>query len=77
MVKVFLIPSDPRWCVYLDEKNVPTGDVGHICKGFKHTTSVETMFNLGATTVWWKTKCAECEENLPDDMDPTLRFITL
>lgn len=78
MKKVFPIPSNPRWCIYLDEKNKPTGEMGHICEGFKIGYAVVGMFHMeGKKSAWHMEECTHCKEEMPDDTKPTLRFITL
>jgi len=75
--KIFPIPSDIRWCLYLSGK-IPTGEVGHICKGFDTGHAVMSLFTMEDNKPTWVTEhCTHCKEKLPIDIKETLRFITL
>jgi hypothetical protein len=77
-IKVFPIPSDPRWCIYLDQDGKPTGEMGHICKGFKTGWAVMGLFTVrGGKPDWAFNACLHCDDAVPEDTKSTLRFIQL
>ncbi len=77
--KVFPVPSDVHWCIYLDCDNHPTGELGHICKGFKTGHAVMGLFFVGEENRvhWVGTMCTHCHADVPDDVEETIRFVSL
>jgi hypothetical protein len=77
--KVFPVPSDAHWCIYLDCENKPTGELGHICIGFKNGHAVMSLFSIGEEKhVYWIGKmCTYCHAGVPNDAEETIRFVSL